>query len=65
MADITTLSVYDIQERMGPAATYADAECMLGILSHECVTDTADVPESQWLAWCEQAAAQAARESSL
>lgn len=63
MADITTLSVYDIQERMGTEASRADAECMLAILSRECVTDTDDVSESQWLLWCEEAAKRAARES--
>ena len=63
MANITTLSVYDIQERMGDEATRADAECMLAILSRECVTDTDDVPEAQWLAWCEEAAERAARET--
>lgn len=64
MADITTLSIGDIQERMGSEATTADAECMMAILSRECVTDTADVPEDQWLAWCVEAAQRAAREAS-
>ena len=63
MADITTLSVYDVQERMGSEATKADAECMLAILSRECVTDTDDVSEAQWLKWCEEAAARAANET--
>lgn len=62
MTDITTLSVYDIQERMGTEATKADAECMLAILSRECVTDTDDVSEDQWLAWCAEATSRAARE---
>lgn len=62
MSNITTLSVYDIQERMGTEATMADAACMLAIPSRECVTDTDDVSEDQWLAWCAEAAARAARE---
>lgn len=63
MANIAELSIYDIQERMGDAATKGDAECMMAILSRECVVDTEDVPENQWLAWCEEAAARALRES--
>lgn len=62
MSNITTLSVYDIQERMGTEATRADAACMLATLSRECVTDTDDVSEDQWLAWCAEAASRAARE---
>lgn len=62
MSNITTLSVYDIQERMGTEATKADAECMLSILSRECVTDTDDVSEDKWLQWCAEAAQRAARE---
>ena len=62
MADITTLSVYDIQERMGSEATKADAECMLAILSRECVTYTDDVSEADWLQWSEEAAKRAAQE---
>ena len=64
MTSITNLSVYDIQERMGNVATRADAECMMAILSRESVTDTDEVSESQWLEWCEEAAARAAREAS-
>lgn len=63
MANITTLTISDLQERMGDEATRADAECMMAILSRECVTDTEDVTEAQWLAWCEEAAARAAREA--
>lgn len=63
MTKITTLGVYDIQERMGTEATKADAECMLEILSRECVTDTDDVSEDQWLQWCAEAAQRAARET--
>lgn len=63
MTCITELSVYDIQERMGTEATKREAEHMMGILSRECVVDTDDVSESQWLAWCEEAVAGAAREA--
>lgn len=59
---IDNMTVYDIQERMGYATEF-EARIMLGILSHECVIDTEDIPEKQWLEWCEQAVAQAKRET--
>lgn len=61
--NITDISITDVQERMGTEATKADAECMLAILSRECVTDTDDVTGDQWLTWCDEAAARAARET--
>lgn len=64
MTCITKLSVYDIQERMGTEATKAEAECMLAILSRECVTDTDDIPETLWLQWCSEAVARATRETA-
>lgn len=63
MTIITNLSIYDLQERMGSEATKADAECMMAILGRECVTDTDDMSEGQWLRWGAEAAARAARES--
>ena len=63
MTIITNLSTTDLQERMGDEATKADAECMMAILSRECVTDTDDVSDNQWLTWCGEAAARAARET--
>ena len=62
--NITNLSTDTLAEMMGDVATKADAECMMAILSRECVTDTDDVSESQWLTWSEEAAARAAREAS-
>lgn len=63
MTTITNLTTTDLQERMGDA-THADADCMMAILSRECVTDTDDVNDSQWLKWCEEATDRAAREAS-
>ena len=63
MATITDLSISALQERMGDEATKADAECMTAILSRECVTETDDVSDDQWLTWCDEAADRAARET--
>jgi hypothetical protein len=53
--DMTKLDFDRLQEMMGDTATRADAECMMAILSRECVGDTDDVSDEQWQAWCGEA----------
>ena len=62
--NITNLSTDTLAEMMGAEATKAEAECMMAILSRECVTDTDDVSEAQWLKWADEAVARALRETS-
>ena len=45
---------WQIAERMGDVDERT-GKIMLGILSKECVTDTEEVSEDQWLLWCERA----------
>ncbi|MBG3990646.1 hypothetical protein I5F37_12620 [Pseudomonas aeruginosa] len=45
--DTTT---YDVAELMGPEADELDGRIMMGLLSRECVVDTDDLSEDQWLA---------------
>lgn len=45
--DTTT---YQIAELMGSEADELDGRIMLGLLSRECVTDTSDLSEDEWLA---------------
>ena len=51
--DTTT---YQIAERMGDVDERT-GKIMLGILSNECITDTEEVPEDQWLRYRERAIA--------
>jgi len=44
-----TTPLHAIAERMGDCATLADAAIMRAILIREHVTDTADVPENEWI----------------
>ncbi|MFN9107571.1 MAG: hypothetical protein ACK5X1_13675 [Betaproteobacteria bacterium] len=64
MTTITNLSTTLLQEMMGTEATEAEAYAMMGILSRECVVDTDDVSESDWMAYSDEAVATAAREAS-
>ncbi|MBN0287652.1 hypothetical protein JTM74_32760 [Pseudomonas aeruginosa] len=45
--DTTT---YEVAELMGSEADELDGRIMLGLLSRECVVDTDDLSEDQWLA---------------
>jgi len=54
--EMNELSLDRLQEMMGTEATREDARSMMSILSRECVGNTDDVSESQWLRWSEEAA---------
>ncbi|WP_367086355.1 hypothetical protein [Pseudomonas aeruginosa] len=45
--DTTT---YEVAELMGSEADELDGRIMMGLLSRECVVDTDDLGEDQWLA---------------
>ncbi|HBO2361324.1 hypothetical protein ACYTSD_29925 [Pseudomonas aeruginosa] len=45
--DTTT---YEVAELMGSEADELDGRIMMGLLSRECVVDTDDLSEGQWLA---------------
>lgn len=45
--DTTT---YEVAELMGSEADELDGRIMLGLLSRECVVDTDELSEGQWLA---------------
>ncbi|SDK41332.1 hypothetical protein SAMN05216189_103749 [Pseudomonas delhiensis] len=45
--DTTT---YQVAELMGTEADELDGRIMLGLLSRECVVDTDDLTEDEWLA---------------
>ncbi|MER0720494.1 hypothetical protein AAA527_05375 [Pseudomonas aeruginosa] len=45
--DTTT---YEVAELMGSEADELDGSIMMGLLSRECVVDTDDLSEDQWLA---------------
>ncbi|MFO7072221.1 hypothetical protein P3E18_18430 [Pseudomonas aeruginosa] len=45
--DTTT---YEVAELMGSEADELDGRIMMGLLSRECVVDTDDLSEDQWLA---------------
>ncbi|HCF6417511.1 TPA: hypothetical protein NII42_006783, partial [Pseudomonas aeruginosa] len=45
--DTTT---YEVAELMGSEADELDGRIMLGLLSRECVVDTDELSEDQWLA---------------
>ncbi|HBO9867504.1 TPA: hypothetical protein L5G00_001265 [Pseudomonas aeruginosa] len=45
--DTTT---YEVAELMGSEADEFDGRIMMGLLSRECVVDTDDLSEDQWLA---------------
>jgi hypothetical protein len=45
--DTTT---YEVSELMGSEADELDGRIMMGLLSRECVVDTDDLSEDQWLA---------------
>ncbi len=45
--DTTT---YEVAELMGSEADELDGGIMMGLLSRECVVDTDDLSEDQWLA---------------
>ncbi|HBO0859743.1 hypothetical protein KKY53_10870 [Pseudomonas aeruginosa] len=49
--DTTT---YEIAELIGPEADERDGRIMLGLISRECIVDTEEVSESQWLALIEE-----------
>ena len=53
------MSLPELQERMGDCATYDEAHVMRGLLLRLNYAATEDVPESDWLELCEQAANQA------
>lgn len=53
---IERLNVESLREYMGPAASQEDARRMMMILARERVSDTREVTDSQWLAWCAEAA---------
>lgn len=49
--DTTT---YEIAELMGNEADELDGRIMLGLISRECIVDTEEVSESQWLAMLDE-----------
>lgn len=51
-----TTPLHAIAERMGDCATRADAAAMRSILVRANVIDTDDVPEADWLRYCDEAA---------
>lgn len=53
--EMNELSIERLQEMMGSEATRENARSMMSILSRECVGNTDDVSESQWLRWSEEA----------
>ena len=65
MTTIADLSISELQAHMGDEATQGDANCMMEILTRECVTDTDDVSEGLWLTWCDEAAERAARKTGV
>ena len=49
--DTTT---FDVAELMGPEADELDGRIMMSILSRECIVDTDEIPESEWLAMIDE-----------
>ncbi|ENK9661851.1 TPA: hypothetical protein SL802_006292 [Pseudomonas aeruginosa] len=43
-------TIYEVAELMGSEADELDGRIMLGLLSRECVVDTDELSEDQWLA---------------
>ena len=43
-------TAYEVAELMGSEADELDGRIMMGLLSRECVVDTDDLSEDQWLA---------------
>lgn len=52
----SNMSLPDLQARMGDYATYDEAHVMRGLLLRLNYAATEDIPESDWLELCEQAA---------
>ena len=58
--DTTT---WQIAELMGPEADELDGRIMMSILSRECIVDTDEIPESDWLAYIDESQDTRRRES--
>lgn len=50
--DTTT---YQVAELMGSEADERDGRILLGLISRECIVDTEEVPETEWLALVDEA----------
>lgn len=57
--DTTT---WNVAELMGPEADELDGRIMMSILSRECIVDTDEIPESDWLAYIDESQAIRRRE---
>ena len=57
--DTTT---WQIAELMGPEADELDGRIMMSILSRECIVDTDEIPESDWIAYIDESQAIRRRE---
>ena len=50
-------TTWQVAELMGPEADELDGRIMMSILSRECIVDTDEIPESDWLAMIDEAQA--------
>ena len=65
MTTIKYLNISELQSHMGDEATQGDANCMMEILTRECVTDTDDVSEDLWFTWCDEAAERSSKKTGV
>lgn len=62
MTAITELSTDTLAEMMGAEATPREAKIMMGLLSRDCVVDTDDINEQQWIQYLSEVVEIAKRE---
>ncbi|MEF2146664.1 MAG: hypothetical protein V3573_14555 [Desulfovibrionaceae bacterium] len=55
-------TIYQIAELMGPEADELDGRIMMSLISRECIVDTEEVSEDDWLAMIDEAQAIRRRE---
>jgi hypothetical protein len=48
-------TVYQIAELMGDEADARDGQIMMGLISRECIVDTEEVSDADWLALLQEA----------
>ena len=56
-------TTWQVAELIGPEADELDGRIMMSILSRECVVDTDEIPESDWLAYIDESQDTRRRES--
>ena len=56
-------TTWQVAELIGPEANELDGRIMMSILSRECIVDTDEVPESDWLAYIDESQDTRRRES--